>query len=345
MRSKLIIWSLFLLCVHTATVFAQSYPEDWKVYQSPKYFCCFQSGTNPDGMPIETYLEALTSAAISGLARQMEVQVSETAELEKTSINGTSSVSYSSHTSYSTDVKLKLVNTKTQYNKREKLWYAIAYIEKQFAISFFTKEIEDNLSTAERIYNNAKDLISLGYKEKAKNELNEATKCFSKTEEAFYWLKMSGLSNSEYSSILGVRHNIENLITQALIQLGHNTTLYIKCSADCFGAKYGQLENDLKSKLSSEDRSFVTNKATADWIIDINASAREYNAVSYGSLSSYFSYVDANCTIFKAATSQMIFEGSFSEKGGSTINYEDSAKDAYRRIVSKILGIIEENIE
>lgn len=345
MKRTVLLWALFFFCAHTFIGFAQSYPTEWEIYMTPKYFYSIQSGSNPEGLPDNDYFDILTSSSISGLAIQIEVKVNETAELEKSSVNGLSTVSYSSRSSYSADVKLKLVTTKTRFSKRENTWYAIAFIEKNAAITFFKKEVEDNLSAAERLYNRANDLISLGYKEKAKNELNEAIKCFSKTEEAFYWLKMCGLSSSEYTSILGLRNNLDSLIQQKLAQLGHDTTLFIKCTADCFGSNYTQLERSIKSKLSSEDRSFVSNKAPADWIITIDASARQHNSVSYGSLSSFFTYVDASCSLYKAATGQMIYEGAFSEKGGSTVNYEESAKDAYKRIASKIIGTIEDLIE
>lgn len=339
------IWALLSLCAHTFFGYAQSYPADWDVYQSPKYFYSIQSGSNSEGLSNNEYFEILTSSAISGLARQLEVKVNETAELEKISNNGASSVSYSSKSSYSTDVKLKLVNTKTHFSKKDNTWYAIAYIEKSSTISYFKKVIEDNLSAAERLYNYSNDLISLGYKEKAKKELSSALEYCSKTDEAFYWLKMCGISSSEYTAILGIRNNLDSLIQQKVAQLGHDTTLFIACTANCFETNYNQLESSLKSRLSSEDRSFVNNKASADWIITINASARQHNAVSYGSLSSYFAYVDATCTLYKATTGQMIYEGSFSEKGGSTISYDESAKDAYKRIASKILSAIDGLIE
>lgn len=345
MKRIIMIWTLFLLCAHSFIGFAQSCPLEWEIYQSPKYFSNVQSGSNPEGLSTNEYFEILTSSAISGLARQLEVTVNETAELEKISNNGISSVSYSSKSTYSTDVKLKLVNTKTLFSKKDNTYYAIAYIEKSSTISYFKKVIEDNLSAVERLYNNSNDLISLGYKEKAKKELINALEYFSKTEEAFYWLKMCGSSSNEYTALLGIRNNLDGLIQQKVAQLGHDTTLFITCKADCFGTEYDQLESSLKSRVSSEDRSFVNNKASADWIITINATARQHNAVSYGSLSSFFAYVDAKCTLYKATTGQMIFEGSFSEKGGSTISYDEAAKDAYKRITSKILGAIDDLIE
>lgn len=345
MRRIATLWALFLVCAHSFIGAAQSIPAEWEIYQSPKYFSNVQSGSNPEGLPINEYLEFLTSSAISWLARQLEVKVHETAELEKNSVDGISSVSYSSKSTYGTDVKLKLVVTKTYYSKKDNLWSTIAFIEKASTTAYFKKVIEDNLSTAERIYNNANDLIGLGYKEKAKVELNTAIDYFKKTEEAFYWLKMCGISSSEYASILSIRNDLDSLIQQKILQLGHDTTLFIKCSADCFGSSYGQLESTIKAKLSSEERSFVSNKASADWVITINATAREHNAVSYGSLSTYFTYVDAICTLYKATTNQLIYESSFTEKGGSTTNYTESAKDAYKRLSSSIINAIEDRIE
>lgn len=340
MLKKMVVWALFLICPHTYSGFAQSYPPEWEVYQSPKYFCSIQSGLNPERMDDNEYFDILTSSAISGLARQLEVRVNETAELDKRSNSGLSSVSYSSKTSYSSDVKLKLVTTQTHYSKRESTWYAIAFIDKSSAISFFKKEIEDKLSTANRLYNNANDLISLGYKERAKNELNEALKSFSITEEAFYWLKVCGLNASEYSALLEIRNNLENLVQQKIALLGHSTTIFIDCSANLFGAQYDMFTSSIKSRLSSDDVSFVSSKSGADWVITITAESKEHNAVTYGTLSSYFSYVDATCKLYKATTGQMVYENSFSEKGGSTNSYIDAAKEAFKQLSSIICNIV-----
>lgn len=345
MKRTVLMWALFFFCAHAFIGFAQSHPTEWEVYMSPKYFYSIQSGANPKGLPNNEYFDILTSSAISGLARQMEVKVNETAELEKSSVNGLSTVSYSSHSSYTTDVKLKLVTTKTQFSKRENTWYAIAFIEKNAAISFFKKEIEDNLSAAERLYNNANDLISLSYKEKAKNELNEAIKYFSKTEDAFYWLKMCGLSSNEYTSLIGIRNNLDNLIHQRIALLGHSTTIFIDCNAVCLEEQYSQLASSIKSKLASDDVSFVSSKSGADWVITIIAEARENNSVSYGSLYSYFSYVDVTCKVLKAITGQLVYENSFSEKGGSTISYKDAAKEAYKQVNAKLCYLILDVIE
>lgn len=345
MRRQMMMWALFLCCAHSYIGVAQSIPAEWALYQSPKYFCSIQSGSNPEGLPTNEYFEILTASATSGLARQLEVKINETAELEKNSVNGISSVSYSSKSAYSTDVKLKLVATKTQYSRQDNTWYAVAYIDKASAISLFKKEVEDNLASANRLYINATDLISLGYKEKAKIELNEAIKFFSKTEDAFYWLKMCGLSASDYSSLLAIRNNLDNLIRQKIALLGHATTIFVDCKADLFGNQNEQFASSIKSRLASEDVSFVSSKSGADWVITIIAEARESNAVTYGSFSSYFSYVDAICKLFKATTGQMVYEDSFSEKGGSTNSYLDAAKEAYKQLDSKIYNAILDKIE
>ena len=339
------MWALLLMCAHSFAVRAQSAPEEWDIYQSSKYLFSIQSGSNPDGLPGNEYLENLTSSAITGLARQIEVKVNETASLEKSSMNGISSVSYSSKSVFTTDVNLKLVVTKSYYSKKNNLWFAIAYIEKAVAISYFKKEIEDKLSAIERLLNNANDLISLGYKEKAKSELAKSLNYFDRTEDAFSWLKLCDVSASDYSSLLSIRNNLNNLIMQKIALLGHSTTIFVDCKADLFGAQYEQFTSSIKARIASEDISFVASKSGAEWVITIIAVAREYNAASYGSFSSYFSYVDAICKIFKVTTGQMIYEYSFSEKGGSTCSYIDAAKEAYKQLDSKISNVILSKME
>ena len=90
---------------------------------------------------------------------------------------------------------------------------------------------------------------------------------------------------------------------------------------------------------------FVRSGNEADWIITITAIAREYSKSYFGSVSSYFAYVDAKISIDKVATQQRIYEDAISEKGGHTHNYKQAARQAYKDISPKISEIIKGQIQ
>ena len=90
---------------------------------------------------------------------------------------------------------------------------------------------------------------------------------------------------------------------------------------------------------------FVANAAQSDWAIYVTAPSREYNKSTYGNVTNYFVYVDANIIVDKTPTGQRIFEDQISEKGGHTHNFEQAACDAYKQISPKISKIIKEQIQ
>ena len=83
----------------------------------------------------------------------------------------------------------------------------------------------------------------------------------------------------------------------------------------------------------------------ADWKINLNANAREYNKVDLGGAANYFVYVDVQLAIDKLANGKRIYEDAISEKGGHTMNYEQAARQAYKDISPKISEILKKQIQ
>ena len=72
---------------------------------------------------------------------------------------------------------------------------------------------------------------------------------------------------------------------------------------------------------------------------------RELNKTDFGSMSTYFVYVDANIAVEKTATGQRIYENEISEKGGHVQSFEKASREAYKTISPRISEIINEQIK
>ena len=126
--------------------------------------------------------------------------------------------------------------------------------------------------------------------------------------------------------------------------LKNGIAIFLDCKADIFGANYMALKSEIQGALSPLGCSFVNSPKQSDWTISVTATAREYNTVNYGNLTTYFVFVDANVAIDKVATNQRIYENQISEKGNHTHNNEQAARDGYKKISPKLSAIIKEQI-
>lgn len=339
---------LIVLALWASIVFslnAQNIPPAWSVYTTSGYISDIQSDYNTKGLSETDFKEYLLNVARTSLAKQIEVGIKDVAVLEKVSINGRTNITYNSVTQFDTDVTLKLVETRTIYDDSTKEGYAIAYIDKSAAIRYWSNELNIILSSAESSLNVAHAYISTGFKDKAKEELRKAEKVLSSSEQPLFWIAFLGVSEFELEMLLNRRNSVDQSVKSSLSELQYGTTICIKCTADNFGQPYVKLANDIKGNLSLIGCNFVSDEFSADWVVIINATSREYNKVDYGSTSAFFSYVDAVVSIEKTATSQVVCEDEISVKGSHTRNYVEAARDAYKEIGVQITDLLSNYIK
>lgn len=136
------------------------------------------------------------------------------------------------------------------------------------------------------------------------------------------------------------RNQAEQSIKAQLAELTYGTSILLTCSADIFGKAYAALQNEIKGRLAPDGCNFTNDTAQADWIIRINASAREYNQMTMHGQSFYIAYVDASISIEKGDTSQRVYENSISVKGAHTLGYDHAARTACKDLVSQLSNII-----
>lgn len=313
-------------------VSAQNYPSEWVKYTSDGFFHVIESAPTQQG--------ALDLARIN-LARQIQLKVDEESQMDKKAVNGKSSILYRSSTSFSTNIDMKLAETKSYYNETTKKHYVLAYIDKAASCSYYENEIKMLISKADNIIFISDNYIDNGFKQKAKAELQRGSQLFDEAGKSFFWLNVFGLDKDRIQNYLNQVNEREQSIKQKLSGLEYGTTYCVVCEADLFGKRYVKLGNEVKGDLSGSGCNFVDNPSDADIVIRIQASARKYNVFQ----GVYFTYVDAAVNIDKNATGQRIFEDEISVKGAHTLSYDEAARDGYKQVRKDIVKLLKENIK
>ena len=339
------VWFTFCLLWISWGAQAQQYPPEWVKYTHGGYVYDIQSDNNDRNLSETDFKDYLLSIARTNIAKQIQVQVQDIAKLSKASVDGRTSITYSSNTTFSTDVNLKLVETKTVYDPISKTGHAIAYIDRDAARNYYKNELTLVHNKVGNSITLAENFISSGFKSKAQAELESSQKQFILIDEPLVWLNVFGAPQSELVEWQGRFNATEQTIKQMLADLKHGTVICLSCTADVFGKPYLTLQNELKGILAADGCSFTANPRNADWIITVKCKTREYSNVSIGQSNSYFAYVDAQIVIDKVITSQRIYEDAISVKGGHTFGYAEAAKAGYKEIKQQIGKIIKTSIE
>ena len=326
-------------------LFGQECPPEWRQYTTNGYIYDIQHDRNTSGCPETDFRNYLTDIARANVGKQIQVRITDYASLNKVSINGMSSTSYTASTQFSTDLNIKLVETKSCYNTFSGDGFSIAYINKSKAASVYVKDVRVIFNRISNAIAVADTYVSTGFKTKARSELTSAENEFSRLGEPFFWLAVFECPESELNDLLSERTSLEQTLTRRFAELQHGINVYVQCSADMFGQPYPQLSGDVKVRLSAIGCTFCDDARGSDWIVKIRSAAEEYNHVSIGGNSAYFSYVHANLSIIKTITGQNIYEGEISEKGSHTHNYNQAARVGYKRIAEQISEILTKYIK
>ncbi len=338
------IGALLLLLLTFLRVNAQECPPEWVEYTYGGYFYDIQSGNNNKELSETDFKNYLLNIARTNLAKQIQVSVQDVAKLDKVSSDGRTAINYASSTTFSTDVDMKLVETKTLYNPASCVGYAIAYIDRDAAHNYYKNELTLVHNKVNNAVVLADSFVSAGFKGKAQTELEASLKNFNSVDELLFWMNIFGASQAELTEWQQRFNSTELEIKRKLADLKHGTVIYLSCNANIFGKPYPTLQNEVKGVLAADGCSFSSSPKDADWVIVITCTAREYSTVKIGNTLSYFSYVNAQISIDKVLTSQRIYEDELSAKGGHILGYPEAARAGCKELKEKIGKIIKENI-
>ena len=134
-----------LLCISTGS-FSQNIPPEWLPYTREGYFFSVKHETHKKKVSESEFVEYLLGLARSDVAKQIKINVSDAASIEKNAANGVTSVSYKASSNFSTDVTLRYVETRTRYDKKKREGYAIAWISKSDLQNIYTERADKVIS-------------------------------------------------------------------------------------------------------------------------------------------------------------------------------------------------------
>ena len=100
--------------------YSQGYPAEWDEYLTPKYYYSLKHEVNKAGGSGAECVEALLAAARRDIASQIKVNVQTVTQFKDHDVNGQAETEYTSSVSFSSDVTLRFVETRTFYDKRKK---------------------------------------------------------------------------------------------------------------------------------------------------------------------------------------------------------------------------------
>lgn len=340
-----LITIIILVAVFFIDATGQNYPSKWIKFHSDGYIYAIESDVKPSNTTQSSFVNSLLDRARLNVAKQVDLSIIDHAKLVKQSLDGITSVIYSSSTTYSTEATMRLLKTDSEYQQADGKGFAIAYLDKSEVCGYWSKEAERILLELENGIARAERMIALGYKEQAKPILSQLVAGYGMIDEPLVWLATCSYPESQYYSLLN-RYTLNvRKIDNSLLSLGHGITIFLDYHSDLFGEVYPAALSQLSAKLSSADRSFVDNPLDADWIVKIIATAREGQATTIGSNTAYFAYVDVSTTIIKGSTAQTVFKDSFSIKEGDTRGMKQAALAAFQRIVTPLFERIDCNIK
>ncbi len=322
----------------------QDYPAKWTEYVSERYIRSIEDGEYEKGTSQSAFINGLIDRARLNVAKQISISVDDKAQLIKESIRGVTNVIYASRTEYSTNLTMKLLHTDVEYNSTTHIGYAIAYLDKVEACGYWSKEAERVLTEIETGINNAEKMISQGYKERAKVVLESLPSRYDDMGDPLIWLSLCSYPTAEYEIILDRINICVKRVEDALLSLGHGIAIYIDYHSDLFGEEYLASLSQLSGSLSSSERSFVDNPIDADWIVKIDAKAREGQKTTLGAKTLYITYLDVYLTIIKTSTLQTIYKDSFTVKEGDTRDYYHAGSTAFKGISTLLFEPINNNI-
>ena len=222
---------------------------------------------------------------------------------------------------------------------------AFAYVKIYDLSKRLMRRIMTNVGKIETELQAADDLIARGEKAQARKKLPALQTIFDDIESDRRVLLSIDANITDDDLAIEETSALNKRYQSLTVDLKNGIAIYLDCKADLFGKNYPTLLKEIQGALSPIGCMFVDNAELSDWTIYVEAHSREYHADQFGDVISYTSYVDVTVSIDKIAVSKRIYEDEFNIKGSHTHNYEQAARDAYKKISSKIIAIIKEQIQ
>ena len=349
---------LFLILFLSSGVMAEKVvAPDWMdgvsreaLYPAGKYYTGFASATILNGEDKESVYTRVQQNARIAAVSSIQVTVEQTIErfMQNAQIHGEASsagimTSFAqTHTSIKDVPGLKM---EVWENPKTHEVSAFAWVKISNLTNRLMRRIAANTAKLELELKNIDTLVSKGDKMQAKNDLSDLQTLLDDIEnDQRIMLSVDPSVTDEDLSMEDTKRLKEHFLTLNT-DLKNGLNIYLVCTADLFGEPYPALQEGLRGALSPLGITIVDTAEQSDWSIAVTASAREYNAATFGNVTNYSADVDAQIIINKTATSQRIYENRITVQGAHTHNYEQAARQAYKDLSPKISQIIQKQLK
>ena len=356
---KIILTTLVCWAMTAVSAFAQM-PPTWSDYDmrqleypDSEYFTGYAEGAPMTGERQEVATQRLKDAARVEAVSTIRVHITNqsTNDLISQQLSNMEGEfwnvmnTFTSSTTTTVDMKIPGLQIEAWRDPQTGTIYAFAYVKKSTLIRQLEKQITVALTKVEMSLNQVDQLIATGQKLQARSAAEKALPLFAEVDEAQKLLVAVDADATEETLMLNETRQLQLRLMAMVAHLKNALTICIQCDASIFGTNYPTLSSTLQGHLSKLGCNFVSDPSVADWVVVIQALAREYSTVLTGNIATYFVYVDATISVRKAVTNQLVYEDMLTEKGGHTHNYHQAAREAYRYLTPKICKAVEEQVK
>lgn len=293
-----------------------TYPEqEWFVG-----FSRYEFTTDPS-----TTLGYAVNESLAELAKQVK---SNALSMTRTKISAFSkgddyfeSESFTNDFMISSDVKLSNLRTESYYDETNKVAYAFSTIKKTDLSNYYIAQVDNALNSLQSTLSQAKNLIDLGNKTKAKSTLSTIQDDIDKTKEyaelytAVNGTKLDDLRSNSLEKILLEYANVESALAKSVL-------VFINASLDKDDSSMDFLTGTLSENLSKADYAFASKPADADYVITIKASTR----LSSHTDDVWHFFTDANVSVTRTKDNKLIYSSEHSAKGSGLSEFKAKKK-------------------
>lgn len=353
-KNILVLFYVLLPIVALAQSEPNWYDNDQRraFYPDSQYFTGYAEGQRMGGESVEAATTRLKDAAKVEAVSTIQVHIKNVTVNNALSttlrtMEGTfrqSTRSLSSKTQTDVDIEIPGLNIESWRNPQNGAISAFAYVKKSTLIRQLEKKITVGLTKIETSLDQIDQLVSTGQKLQARDLAEKTLPQFAEVDKTQQLLVAVDSNADEESLMLSETRQLQNRLTGVIAELKNGLNIFLSCNAFAFGSNYTALKGEIQGELSKMGVTFVPSANKSDWAIYVTATAREYNHSSYGSVTTYFAYVDVKIAIDKTVTGQRIYEEQISEKGGHTLGYQQAARDGYKYISPMVVEKIKEHI-
>lgn len=318
-------------------------------YPQGLYFTGYVDGKPQEGESMEDAVNRLKKEAQVEAASSIRMTVEKTlTDVNRSELIRSAGVLdeqvteyFESYTQIKVGMEIPGMKVEVWKNEKKQEIAAFAYVKKSELVKKLERQITAGNTKAEMVLENVERLVEESRKQEARKMLEEGLLLFDDMEQAqVLLLAVDAEADLQLEETVSLKLAMQNRLSD----LRHAIRICLISKADFYGSSYDKLQNEIQGILSADGCSFVTEPEQADWVISIEAAAREYNQVTMGGSTTYFAYVDARISIDKVATGQRIYKDEITVKGGHTLGYEEAARSAYKQAGKKIGNVIRENI-